>query len=137
MVKAAAMVVTLALVVAAGSGCQRADSAASLKERAQAYWGLKQSKSWAEIYDQYLDPAAKARLSKEAFLKRRFLAFDILSYEITDVQEEGDKAAVEVSNEVNFPLKTPDGELKLIKKQVNTKDTWVRHEGHWYVQLTE
>ena len=42
-----------------------------------------------------------------------------------------------VSNEVNLPLKTPQGELQFIKKQVTTKDPWVRHEGQWYVLLTE
>src|SRR5262245_53117908 len=107
MVKAAGLVVAVALMAAVGGGCQKTDSAASLKDRAQAYWGLKQSKTWPDVYDQYLDPSMKSQLSKEAFLKRRFLAFDILSYEINDVQEEGDKGTVEVTNEVNFPLKTP------------------------------
>ncbi len=135
-------VTAVGLVLALGmvslvAGCQKADSAGSLKERAQTYWGLKQSKGWEEVYDKYLDPEAKGRLTKEAFLKRRWLAFDILSYEISDVQETGDKATVAVTNEVNFPLKTPDGELKLIKKQVTTKDNWVRRDGNWYVMLTE
>ena len=70
-------------------------------------------------------------------MKRRWLAFDILSYQISDVKEEGDKATVAVDNEVNFPLKTPQGELTFIKKQVNTKDQWVRRDGQWYVIQTE
>lgn len=131
-------VVLLALVAAfGGAGCRKADPSASLKERAGAYWGLKQSKSWPEVYDEYLDPEAKKTVTRDAFLKRRFLAFDILSYEISSVQVENEKATVEVANEVNVPLKTPQGELTFIKKQVITKDPWVLRGGVWYVVLTE
>lgn len=126
---------TIAFVLVAG--CQKPDPVAALKDRVSKYWGLKQSKGWAEVYDGYLDPEAKKSVTREAFLKRRWLAFDILSYQISDVQEEGDKATVAVDNEVNFPLKTPQGELTFIKKQVNTKDPWVRRDGQWYVILTE
>ncbi len=135
----AATVVLVAMALGATVGCQSGGSAspASLKERVSTYWGLKQSKSWDEVYDKYLDPEAKKTLTKDAFLKRRWLAFDILSYEITEIQETGDKATVAVSNEVNLPLKTPQGELQFIKKQVTTKDPWVRHDGQWYVVLTE
>lgn len=125
----------LGMVVA--GGCQKADPAAALKERAHAYWGLKQAKRWEEVYDQYVDPAKKEALKKEAFLKRRWLAFDILTYEIGEVREEGDAGTVAVDNEVNFPLKTPDGELTFIKKAVTTKDAWVRRDGVWYIELTE
>ena len=134
----AAVVVLVAIALGATAGCQSGSATpASLKERASTYWGLKQSKSWEEVYDKYLDPEAKKTLTKDAFLKRRWLAFDILSYEISEIQETGDKATVAVSNEVNLPLKTPQGELQFIKKQVTTKDPWVRHEGQWYVLLTE
>jgi hypothetical protein len=132
-----AVVAVVMLAAAVVGGCQKADPAAALKDRVTTYWGLKQSKGWEEVYDKYLDPAAKTALTKEAFLKRRWLAFDILSYEISEVKEEGDKATVTVANEVNFPLKAPDGELKFIKKAVTTKDTWVRRDGVWYVELTE
>lgn len=127
----------LALMVAMAAGCSSGTPTSSLKERASTYWGLKQSKSWEEVYDKYLAPDAKKNVTKEAFLKRRWLAFDILSYEISDVQETGDNATVTVANEVNLPLKTPQGELQFIKKQVTTKDPWVRREGQWYVVLTE
>lgn len=127
----------LAVAVVLAPGCQKADPVAALKERASTYWGLKQSKGWAEVYDQYLDPEAKKTVTKDAFLKRRWLAFDILSYQISNVQEEGDEATVAVDNEVNFPLKTPQGDLQFIKKQVTTKDQWVLREGRWYVVLTE
>jgi hypothetical protein len=130
-------VLTLMAVAGVSAGCQKADPVAGLKDRVSTYWGLKQGKAWEQVYDQYLDPDHRKIVSKEAFLKRRFLAFDILSYELSDVKEDGDKATVVVSNEANIPLKTPTGELTFIKKQVNTKDEWVRHDGKWYVVLTE
>jgi hypothetical protein len=119
------------------AGCQRAGSGNDIKDRVAKYWQLKQSKGWPEVYDKYVDPTVKTQLTKEAFLKRRFLAFDVLSFEISDVKEEGDKAAVAVTNEVNFPLKAPSGEMQFIKKQVTTSDTWVRRDGVWYVELKE
>jgi hypothetical protein len=130
-------VLVLALAIGGFLGCQKADPVAGLKERVSTYWGLKQTKSWDEVYEKYLDPEARKKVAKEAFLKRRFLAFDILSYEISDVKEEGDKATVTVNNEANIPLKTPQGELTFIKKQVTTKDEWVRRDGNWYVILSE
>lgn len=130
-------VVALCGLALLAAGCQSGTPVASLKDRAATYWGLKQSKGWEEVYDKYLDPEAKKTVTREAFLKRRWLAFDILSYEISDVQETGDKATVAVTNEVNFPLKTPQGELQFIKKQVTTKDPWVKRDGTWYVVLTE
>jgi hypothetical protein len=128
----------LALALLIGTlGCQKPDPVADLKQRAEAYWSLKQAKKWDEVYDKYVDPESKKNLTKDAFLKRRWLAFDILSYEITEAKDEGDKGTVAATNEVNFPLKTPQGELTFIKKQVVTKDPWVRRDGVWYVVLTE
>jgi hypothetical protein len=127
----------LAIAFVLVAGCQKPDPVAALKDRVSKYWGLKQSKGWPEVYDGYLDPESKKSVTKDAFLKRRWLAFDILSYQISDVQAEGDKATVAVDNEVNFPLKTPAGDLTFIKKQVNTKDQWVRRDGQWYVVQTE
>ncbi len=71
---------SLLLAAALVGGCRKADPVAALKERASTYWGLKQSKGWPEVYDSYLDPDAKKTVTREAFLKRRWLAFDILSY---------------------------------------------------------
>jgi hypothetical protein len=127
----------LSVLMAGLAGCAKADPVAALKDRASTYWGLKQSKGWDEVYEKYLDPEAKKTITKEAFLKRRWLAFDILSYEISNVQETGDKAKVEVTNVDNFPIKTPQGELTFIKKQVTTNDEWVRRNGTWYVVLSE
>jgi hypothetical protein len=126
------------LVSAAGVlGCQRANPGGDLKGRVTKYWQLKQSKAWPQVYDEYLDPNAKGQLTKDAFVKRRFLAFDILSFEVGEVEQDGDKATVEVTNEANIPLKSPNGEMQFIKKQVTTKDTWVRRDGTWFVELKE
>ena len=129
--------VLIGMLMLVSVGCQRADPVRDLKDRVTKYWQLKQSKSWPEVYDQFLDPTIKERLTKDAFLKRRFLAFDIFSFEVGDIKEEGDQATVTVANEVNFPLKTPTGEMQFIKKQVTTNDTWVRRDGAWYVELKE
>lgn len=127
------------VVLALLAGCQQqqAESRATLSDRVAKYWTLKQSKGWDEVYDQYLDPKARETVKKEAFLGRRRLAFDILSFRTTEAKEEGDTAKVAVENEVNFPIKSPTGEMQLIKKQVTTTETWVRRDGTWYIQLEE
>lgn len=127
------------VVLALLAGCQQqpAESKAPLDARVTKYWSLKQSKGWDEVYDQFLDPKAKEGIKKEAFLGRRRLAFDILSFRVADSKEEGDTAKVAVENEVNFPIKSPAGEMQLIKKQVTTTETWVRRDGAWYIQLEE
>lgn len=125
------------LTLLAGCQQQQAESRATLSDRVAKYWTLKQSKGWDEVYDQYLDPKARETVKKEAFLGRRRLAFDILSFRTTEAKEEGDTAKVAVENEVNFPIKSPTGEMQLIKKQVTTTETWVRRDGTWYIQLEE
>ena len=128
----------MVLLLAVFLGCQqKVESKATLNERVEKYWALKQSKGWEEAYDQYLDPQAKEALKKEAFLNKRRLSFDILSFRVAEAKDEGDTAKVAVENEVNFPIKAPTGEMQLIKKQVTTTETWVRREGGWYVKLDE
>jgi hypothetical protein len=137
-VVAALSVVTFVGVFAlAVAGCQKSDPTADLKSRVTKYWQLKQAKSWPEVYDQYLDPTVKGQLTRDAFLKRRFLAFDIFNFEVGDIKQDGDKATVAVKNEVNFPLKAPSGEMQFIKKQVTTNDSWVRRDGAWHDELKE
>lgn len=116
---------------------QQAQSKATLSERVAQYWALKQSKGWEDVYDRFVDPKAKESVKKEAFLGRRRLAFDVLSFNVKEAKEEGDTAKVAVENEVNFPIKSPAGEMQLIKKQVTTTETWVRRDGAWYIQLEE
>ena len=126
------------LLLAVFLGCQqKVESKATLNERVEKYWALKQSKGWEEAYDQYLDPQAKEALKKEAFLNKRRLSFDNLSFRVAEAKEEGDTAKVAIENEVNFPIKAPTGEMQLIKKQVTTTETWVRRDGTWYIQLEE
>lgn len=126
------------VVLAVLTGCQqKVESKAALPERVEKYWALKQSKGWDEVYDSYVDPKAKETLAKGAFLNRRRLAFDILSFRVTEATESGDAAKVAIENEVNFPIRSPAGEIQLIKKQVTTTETWVRREGSWYIQLDQ
>jgi len=126
------------LLLAVFLGCQqKVESKATLNDRVEKYWALKQSKGWAEVYDGYLDPQAKEAVKKESFLNRRRMTFDILSFRVADAKEEGDTAKVAVENEVNFPIKAPGGEMQLIKKQVTTTETWVRRDDSWYVKLDE
>lgn len=128
----------VALLLAVCLGCQQqVESKATLSERVEKYWALKQSRGWEEVYDGFLDPQAKEALKKEPFLGKRKLSYDILGFRVAEAKEEGDTAKVAVENEVNFPIRAPTGEMKLIKKQVTTTETWVRRDGGWYVQLGE
>jgi hypothetical protein len=130
-----ALLLVAAVLVAGLGSCQRAETRATFTERVAKYWELKQSKAWEEIYDGFVDPASKEAVPKEVFLKKRALAFDILTYEVGQLPEEADKVVVSVENEVNFPLRSPDGEMRLIKKRVTTTETWVHREGAWFVQV--
>jgi hypothetical protein len=128
----------VALALASLALCCRArDAKAPLLERAQAYWELKQSKRWEEVYDAYLDPELKNGLPREGFLKKRLLAFDILSFAITEAREEGDEGTVVVTNEVDLPVRGAGGSVRIVKKTVTTTDSWARRDGMWYVRLSE
>jgi hypothetical protein len=118
-------------------GCSQSGSVATLDERANKYWELKQAKRWEEVYDGYLDPTLKGVVSKDAFLKKRLLAFDILGYSITETTLAGERATVRVTNEVNLPLREPGGTVRVTRKTVETRDEWVRRDGIWYVRLSE
>lgn len=119
------------------TGCSKPGSTATLAERAEKYWELKQTKRWEEVYDGYLDPALKGTLSKEAFLKKRLLAFDILTYTIGEVQESGDRGTVRVEIEANLPIRQIDGAIRLVQKRTPVEDEWARREGVWYVRLSK
>lgn len=123
---------------ALGSGCSWRESNATLEQRVRRYWELKQSKRWEEVYDGFLDPMLKAKLSREAFLKKRLLAFDVLTFEISETREDGEETTVTVTSEVNIPiLSGPGGAVQVTRKTVTTKDGWVRRDGTWYVRLSE
>jgi len=127
----------VALVVAQITACHRG-SKDTLAERAKGYWELKQQKRWEEAYDGYLDPAIKTSLTKDAFLKKRQLAFDILAFTVTDLTQNGDQATVHVKVDANIPLRLPGQEKVQIRKDtIDSEESWVRHDGVWYVHVTE
>jgi len=133
--RAASSSVLAVVVVAMLAGCSNTGPAATLGERVDRYWELKQAKRWEEVYDSYLDPAAKERVSKEAFLAKRKLAYDILSYTVTEAREDGDQAVVVVTNESNIPAPAGRQKLRMLRQTVKTEDKWVRRDGAWYVDL--
>ena len=121
----------------AGAGCHHG-SKDTLADRAKGYWELRQQKRWEEAYDGYLDPAVKASLTKDAFLKERALAFDILSFTVTDLTQNGDQATVHVKVDANIPLRLPGQEKVQIRKDtIDSEESWVRRDGVWYVHVTE
>ena len=118
-------------------GCSHRGSSGTLAERANEYWQLKQAKRWEEVYDGYLDPALKGALSKDAFLKKRLLAFDILTFTITETTENGDEGIVRGKADANIPLRMVGGQVQITRKEIPSEDSWVRREGVWYVRLKE
>ena len=129
------MLIVVSVVLLAG--CTRGSEGGSLDERVQRFWELKQAKRWEEAYEHFLDPARKENLSKDAFLRRRLLAFDILSFTVQETNVNGDEATVLVSNEANIPLRGPGGKMQMIRKSVSTEDHWFRRDGVWYVDQRE
>ena len=130
----------VAALLVLATACSRGEVGASLEERAQRYWELKQGKQWAEIWDAYLDPELKEKLPKDAFLKRRQLAFDILGYALQEVKPEEEdeaRATVVVTSEVNVPLRGAGGKTQLVRKEVTTSDTWVRRGDRWFIRLSK
>jgi hypothetical protein len=125
----------VAVLSATVLGCSQGGSTATLSERVGRYWELKQAKRWEEVYQGYLDPALKERISRDAFLNKRKLAFDILSFSITEVREDGDQAVVIVTSESNIPAPAGRGKLRMLRKTVSSEDKWVRRDGVWYVEL--
>ncbi len=117
-------------------GCQRATNA-TLTERASKYWQLKQQKRWEEVYDGYLDPALKGNLPKDAFLKKRLLAFDVVSFTVTDATEDGDKGTVHVKMDANLPLRGIGGKVQMRRQEMTSEESWVKHDGTWYIRLSE
>lgn len=126
-----------AVLVALVAGCSQLGSTGTLAERADKYWELKQTKRWEEVYDGYVDPAIKDKLSREAFLKKRLLAYDILSYTLTEAREDGDRGVVRVDSEANIPVRWTGGAVRLIQKKTMVEDEWVKRDGIWYVRFKE
>lgn len=134
--RAVGVVVGVVVVLGLG-GCSQRGASATLEARASKYWELKQAKRWEEVYDGYLDPALKGALSRDAFLKKRGLAFDTLSYRIVEAREDGEEGTVRVTTEANIPIRGVKGAVQLVRKVVTVEDRWVKREGVWYLQLRE
>jgi hypothetical protein len=127
----------LVLLVAIALGCSQGDTRGPLEERAKQYLDLKQRKQWEEVYDGYLDPKLKGSLSRDAFLRRRQLSFDVLSHTVTGVKENGDEGDVTVSGEANFPARQPGGKVRIIQRPFTVTDHWIKRDGAWYIVLSE
>ena len=117
-------------------GCNRAANA-TLTERASQYWQLKQQKRWEEVYDGYLDPALKGTLPKDAFLKKRLLAFDVVSFTVADATENGDQGTVHVKIDANLPLRGIGGKVQMRRQEMTSEESWVKRDGVWYIHLSE
>jgi hypothetical protein len=128
--------VAVATIVLQLVACQRGANA-TLTERASKYWQLKQQKRWEEVYDGYLDPALKSTLAKDAFLKKRLLAFDIVNFTITDATENGDQGTVHVKMDANLPLRGIGGKVQMRRQELTSEESWVKHDGTWYIHLSE
>ena len=125
------------VVVLALSGCSQRGTGASLEDRASKYWELKQAKRWEEVYDDFLDPAVKEALPRDAFLKKRRLAFDTLSYSVVEAREDGDTGTVRVTTDANIPLRDTKGGVQLTRKTVTVEEQWNKRDGVWYLHLRE
>jgi len=109
----------------------------TLAERAEKYWQLKQQKRWEEVYDGYLDPALKGGITKDAFLKKRLLAFDIVNFKVGDAIENGDTGTVKVSMEADLPLRGIGGKVQMRRQQMTSDESWVKRDHTWYIHLSE
>jgi hypothetical protein len=128
--------VVAAAVVLQLAACQRGSNA-TLTERASKYGQLTQQKRWEEVYDGYLDPALKDALTKDTFLKKRLLAFDIVAFTITDAVENGDEGTVHVKSDANIPLRGIGGKVQMRRQDLDSEESWVRRDGTWYIRLSE
>ncbi len=127
----------MAAVIAQVSACQNR-ATGTLQERVAQYWELRQQKRWEAVYDGYLDPTLKASLTKDAFLKKRQLAFDILSFSVSSATENENDGTVRVTAEANIPLRLPGQDKVQIRKDtITSEESWVRRDGVWYVHVTE
>jgi hypothetical protein len=128
--------VVAAAIVLQFAACQRW-SGATLRERASQYWQLKQQKRWEEVYNEFLDPALKDALPREAFLKKRLLSFDILTFGITDSTENGDEGTVTVKAKISLLLRGGKGTTQPRLQEVTSRDSWVKRDGTWYILISE
>ncbi len=130
------MGILAAAIVLQVIGCHRSGSA-TLSERATEFWRLKQQRRWEEVYDGYLDPAIKSTLTKDAFVKKRLISFDILNFDIADSTDNGNEATVTVKAKIRLLLRGPRGKPQPREQEVTLRDSWVKRDGTWYVVWSE
>lgn len=118
------------------SGCSGGGpGGSSLTDRAKQYLELKQKHEWARIYDDLLDPQARPGLPKDAFLKRREVPFDVLSFELVSADSQGTEGKVVAKLEAVIPVLNPRGGTQTIQKKVDDVQRWVQRDGQWFIDL--
>lgn len=135
---------TLALAALLGMaitavGCQARQEEDAAKEnleaRARQYMALKQKRDWAAIYDGLLDPELRTTLKREAFLRRRKQAFDVLGYTLVSTKEEDGTGKVIAKVDAMVPVLNPRGGTTMLRRELEEPQQWVARNGRWFIQL--
>jgi hypothetical protein len=121
--------------MATALGCRTAPQGESLETRARQYLELKQRHDWPAIYDGLLDPEARKTVDRDAFLKKRSVPFDVLSFDLVSAKTEGDRGSVMAKLDAMIPVLNPRGGTVMIRKQLDDPQEWVNRNGHWYIRL--
>jgi len=121
--------------MATALGCRAAAKAESLETRARQYLELKQRHDWPAIFDGLLDPEARKVIDRDAFLKKRSVPFDVLSFDLVSTKTEGDRGSVMAKLDAMIPVLNPRGGTVMIRKQLDDPQEWVNRDGHWYIRL--
>jgi hypothetical protein len=128
------------LVIGLFSGCSDpVPGVKDLEERARQYMETRQRRDWAQIYDEFIDPAGRARLDRQEFLRSRGGGFEILGYEVvfSETEEGSDPASGQVRIKIDamIPLLAPGGGTKTVRRDLEDSQSWVFREGRWFVRL--
>lgn len=108
----------------------------NLQDRAQSYLELKQKRDWVAIYDGLLDPELHGKLKRDAFLKRREAAFDVLNFSVVSAEEqEGGTGKVVAKIDAMIPVLNPKGGTTMLRKEMEESQKWVARDGRWYIRL--
>ena len=112
----------------ATDGRRSAAPRASLEERAQQYWQARVDKNWKDLYA-FLEPWQRASgtpTDYEAWA-RDYEPFNVLSFRIVRVDEEGPYGWVRVNYESTLRL-YPDS----LPRQTEVDQKWQAESGNWY-----
>ncbi len=133
----AALALTALLGIALAS-CQASpqQEKQNLQDRARSYLELKQKRDWVAIYDGLLDPELHEKLKRDAFLKRREAAFDVLNFSVVSAEEqEGGTGKVVAKIDAMIPVLNPKGGTTMLRKEMEESQKWVARDGRWYIRL--